>query len=55
VSAQENRVIPSRVDGEGPRNRKLSRLEVSVTQFPAERSLIVCAIRDDRKRGGALR
>jgi len=55
MSVRESHVIPSRADGEGPRNCKWSRLEVSVTQFPDERSLVVCATRDDSKGGGALR
>jgi hypothetical protein len=55
MSARNDHVIPSRTDGEGPLTCKWSRPGVSVTQFPIERSLVVCATRDDSRKGEARR
>ena len=53
MSGRESNVIPSRADGEGPRNCKLSRAEMSVAQFSIGRSLVVSATWDDSKGGDA--
>ena len=49
MSACQNEVIPSRVDGEGPRTWSPRQIEVRTRSIAVERSLAVCAARDDSR------
>jgi hypothetical protein len=53
MSGRQSHVIPSRADGEGPRNCKCPPPGTKVTQFSGGRSLVVCATRDDSRNGDA--